>query len=227
MKNRTYSKTIANTINRFLTEDDWHFSFDDQHGLFKFGLNLKGRIKKINYIVDVKDDEYVVYAISPLGADEDDEKMMTAMAEFICRANYGLKNGNFELDMRDGEIRYKSFVDCEGFTPTAEMIRNSIYCPASMFDRYSSGIVDIIFGNSTAKEAIAKCEKSPEEELRALLGEELGEVEDVDAMIARLAAHFGIDESELRSDEEETELEQVEGEAEVRTDLFGTEGGVS
>lgn len=227
MKNRTYSKTIANTINRFLTEDDWHFSFDDQHGLFKFGLNLKGRIKKINYIVDVKDDEYVVYAISPLGADEDDEKMMTAMAEFICRANYGLKNGNFELDMRDGEIRYKSFVDCEGITPTAEMIRNSIYCPASMFDRYSSGIVDIIFGNSTAKEAIAKCEKSPEEELRALLGEELGEVEDVDAMIARLAAHFGIDESELRSDEEETELEQVEGEAEVRTDLFGTEGGVS
>ena len=59
------------------------------------------------------------------------------------------------------------------------------------------------------------------------MGEELGEVEDVDAMIARLAAHFGIDESELRSDEEETELEQVEGEAEVRTDLFGTEGGVS
>lgn len=227
MKNRTYSKAIANTINSFLTEDDWHFSFDDQHGLFKFGLNLKGRIKKVSYIIDVKDDEYVVYAISPLGADEDDEKMMATVAEFICRANYGLKNGNFELDMRDGEIRYKSFVDCEGITPTTEMIRNSIYCPASMFDRYSSGIVDIIFGNSTAKEAIAKCEKSPEEELRSLLGEELGEDEDVDTMIARLAAHLGIDESELLSDEEETELEQAKSETEVKTDLFGTEGGAS
>ena len=225
MKNRAYSKNIADAINSFLTEDDWHFSFDDQYGLFKFGLNLKGRIKKVSYIVDVKDDEYVVYAISPIGADEKDEKMMAVMAEFICRANYGLKNGNFELDMRDGEIRYKSFVDCEGLTPTTEMVRNSIHCPAAMFDRYGDGIVDIIFGNSTAKEAVAKCEKSPEEELRALLGEEFDRDDDMEAMIARLAARFGIDESELHTDGETAD--SSDGETEVKTDLFGTEGGVA
>lgn len=225
MKNRAYSKSIANVINNFLTEDDWHFSFDDQRGLFRFGLNLKGRIKKVSYIIDVKDDEYVVYAISPLGADDDDEKMMATMADFLCRANYGLKNGNFELDMRDGEIRYKSFVDCEGITPTTEMVRNSIHCPAAMFDRYGAGIVDIIFGNATAKEAIAKCEKSPAEELRTLLGDDLGGDEDMDAMIARLAARFGIDESKLRSDSETSESD--DSETEVRTDLFGTEGGAA
>lgn len=225
MKNRTYSKSIADAINSFLTEDDWHFSFDDQRGLFKFGLNLKGRIKNVRYIVDIKDDEYVVYAISPIGADEDDEKMMAIMAEFICRANYGLKNGNFELDMRDGEIRYKSFVDCEGLTPTTEMVRNSIHCPAAMFDRYGDGIVDIIFGNSTAKEAVAKCEKSPEEELRALLGEEFDGDDDMEAMIARLAARFGINESELYPDGETAD--PSDGETEVKTDLFGTEGGVA
>lgn len=225
MKNRTYSKSIADAINSFLTEDDWHFSFDDQRGLFKFGLNLKGRIKNVRYIVDVKDDEYVVYAISPIGADEDDEKKMAIMAEFICRANYGLKNGNFELDMRDGEIRYKSFVDCEELTPTTEMVRNSIHCPAAMFDRYGDGIVDIIFGNSTAKEAVAKCEKSPEEELRALLGEEFDGDDDMEAMIARLAARFEIDESELHTDGETAD--SSDGETEVKTDLFGTEGGVA
>ena len=225
MKNRTYSKSIANVINSFLTEDDWHFSFDDKHGLFRFGLNLKGRIKKVSYIIDVKDDEYVVYAISPLGADDDNEKVMATMADFLCRANYGLKNGNFELEMRDGEIRYKCFVDCEGITPTSEMVRNSIHCPAAMFDRYGAGIVDIIFGNATAKEAIAKCEKSPAEELRAILGEELGGDEDVDAMIARLAARFGIDESDLRNDSEMSISN--DSETEVRTDLFGTEGGVA
>lgn len=114
MKDKTYSKDIADAINRFLAEDDWHFLFDEQRGMFKFGLSLKSRMKSINYLIDVKDDEYVVYAISPIGADHMDEKMMTSMADFICRANYGLKNGNFELDMRDGEIRYKSYVDCEG-----------------------------------------------------------------------------------------------------------------
>ena len=225
MKNRTYSKSIANTIHAFLTEDEWHFSFDEQRGLFKFGLNLKGRIKNVRYIVDVKDDEYVVYAISPIGADEKNEKIMAIMAEFICRANYGLKNGNFELDMRDGEIRYKSFVDCEGLTPATEMVRNSIHCPAVMFDRYGDGIVDIVFGNSTAKEAVAKCEKSPEEELRAFLGEEFDGDDDMEAMIARLAARFGINESELHPDGETAD--SSDGETEVKTDLFGTEGGVA
>lgn len=166
MKNRAYSKSIATAINNFLTEDDWHFDFDDQCGLFKFGLDLEGLIKTVRYIIDVKDNEYIVYAISPLGPNATDEKMLAAMAEFICRANYGLKNGNFELDMKDGHIQYKIFVDCEGCTPTMEVVRNSIYCPAIMFDRYSAGIVDIIFSKSKAKDAIAKCEKSPAEELR-------------------------------------------------------------
>lgn len=44
-------------------------------------------------------------------------------------------------------------------------------------------------------------------------------------MIARLAARFGIDENELRSDSEKSESD--DSETEVRTDLFGTEGGVA
>lgn len=159
MKERAYSKNIANSINNSLTEDDLNFSFDDQRGLFMFSLGVPGRIKEISYIITVDEDDFTVYAISPLGADSDDEKIMASMAEFVCRANYGLKNGNFELDMSDGEIRYKSFVDCGGITPTVEMVRKSIICPAVMFERYGAGIVDIIFSNATAKEAIAKCEE--------------------------------------------------------------------
>ena len=225
MKKKAFSGNIANAIIGFLTEDDWHYSFDDQRGLFRFNLVLKGRIKKLNYIVDVKNANYVVYAISPIGADENDEKMMAVIAEFICRANYGLKNGNFEFDMRDGEIRYKTFVDCDGITPTTEMIRNSIYYPAMIFDRYSSGITDIIFGNATAKAAIANCEKSPEEVLLAILGEEVGEGEDMEAMITRLATRFGIDESELRDAGDQSETN--ESETEVITDLFGVKGVIA
>lgn len=66
MKERTYSENIANAINTYLKEDDWHFSFDEQRGVFKFGLSLKSKLKKVNYLIDVKEDEYLVYAISPL-----------------------------------------------------------------------------------------------------------------------------------------------------------------
>lgn len=223
MKNKTYSMDIANAINTFLKEDDWHFSFDEQRGVFKFGLSLKSKLKKVNYLIHIKEDEYIVYAISPIGADEDDETMMAAMAEFVCRANYGLKNGNFELDMRDGEVRFKCFVDCEDIMPSTEVIRNSIHCPAAMFKQYGDGIIDIIFGNASAKEAIAKCEKSPMDELRSILGDDFDEGTDIEVMLARLAERLGIDSGELGADE--AQPPDADSATEVRTDLFGLKGG--
>ena len=85
---------------------------------------------------------------------------MAEMVEFTTRANYGLRCGNFEMDMRDGEIRYKVFVDCEGsFLPPRDVIRNSIVIPAMMFERYTPGILDILFKEAKAVDAIAKCEE--------------------------------------------------------------------
>lgn len=227
MKEKNYSMNIANAVCDFLNEDDWHFSFDERRGIFKFRLRLKGKLKKVNYIVDIKDDEYLVYAISPLGADEDDGEMMTNMAEFICRANYGLKMGNFELDFNDGEVRFKVHVLCDGVTPTAEMVKRSIYCPAMMFDRYGSGIVDIIFNGTSGKTAVEKCEKHSESDIRGLLAELLSDDEagasedsDMETMVARLASRFGIteeDDADSATDDADT--------IEVYTDLFDKKGG--
>ena len=221
MKEKIYSNDIANAINSHLKKDDWHFSFDEEKGLFEFGLSLRSKIKKINYIVDVRDDEYIVYAIAPIGADEEDKNMMAKMAEFICRANYGLPHGNFELDMRDGEIRFKCFVDCDGIIPTDDMVRHSIHCPAAMFKRYGPGIVDIIYGNVTAKEAVEKCEKATEDEIRSLLSELMeGEGEgEFGEMLAKLAERLGSPDDE---DDESSDTGCVP--AMIKTDLFGTEG---
>lgn len=155
-------------------------------------------MKNIRYLVDVDDDSVIVYGIAPVGADSDDKQMMTEMAEYICRANYRLQNGAFELDFRDGEIRFKSYVDCEGCVPGKDVIRNSVHCTAMMFERYSPGMIDIIFVGSNAKEAIEKCEKSPEEELRTMLsalGEEFGDG-GIDEMLERVAQRLGITDGE-------------------------------
>ena len=182
MKEKDYSVTIENAIRSFLNEENWKFAFDEEEGLFGFGLSLSSKIRKINYIIDVSENRYIVYAVAPIGADKDDKKRMAAMAEFVCRVNCGLKNGNFEFDMNDGEVRFKCFVDCEGITPSKEMVQNSILCPAAMFKRYGSGIVDVIFGNVNPKEAVEKCEKAMEGEICSLMSKlmegegELGEM---------------------------------------------------
>ena len=154
-----YSEDIADEIKGFLIDDDWNFDFDDEKGIFKFGVNINGKMKHVNFFVPVRDDSYTVYAISPISADDDDPLSMAEVAKFMCRANYGLRNGNFELDMEDGEIRYKVFVDCEGILPSRDVVRNSIIVPAMMFERYSPGILDVIFKGTGAEEAVNKCEE--------------------------------------------------------------------
>ena len=227
MKSNKYSVEIANAVKEFLVNDDWHFSFDEKSGVFKFGLCIDSKIKKIDYQIRVHNDDYTVYAFSPVGADTDDRDMMLKMAEFVCRANYGLRRGNFELDMRDGEIRYKTYVDCHGgMTPSNTVVKGSIYCCASMFDTYAPGILDIIFGDSTAKTAVEKCEKSPEDELRELLGEEASGEGDLHSMLDRLAERFGITADELAELEDAAEDVGGTGDS-IRMDLFPGEGGAA
>lgn len=160
MKERIYSGEIASRITDFLTEDGWKFSFHEETGLFQFILSLKGALKRVNYVMDIKQNAYIVYAISPLGADEGNPKMMANMAEFICRVNYGMNMGNFEFDYRDGEVRFKTYICCKDILPSVEVIKQSIYYPAIIFDIYGSGIMDIIFSGISGKEAAEKCDRN-------------------------------------------------------------------
>ena len=171
MKKRIYSDEIASRITDFLTEDNWMFSFHEETGIFQFVLRLKGALKRVNYVIDVQEDAYIVYAISPLGADEKNPKMMANMAEFICHANYSMKMGNFEFDYRDGEVRFKNYICCEGVLPSVDMIKRSIYCPATMFDSYGAGIMDVIFADMSGKEAAEKCDRNRKNELQKMLME--------------------------------------------------------
>lgn len=172
MQEKKYSKDIARAIDDLLKNDDMRFTFEEDRGIFRFGVGLSGKMRSLSFFIVVKSDEYLVYAISPISADPKDSKMMAAMAEFVCRASYGLLNGNFELDFRDGEIRYKSFVDCDGGAiPTQKIIRNSIHCPVLMFERYAPGILAVLFGGASAKDAIESCEsRRASELLKALAG---------------------------------------------------------
>lgn len=224
MRQLTCSREIAEVIREFLEEEEWSYSFDEEKEYFDFILRTSNKIKQIHFIINVHPDEYVAYGIIPVGADSDDAEMMTAMAEFICRANYGLKNGCFEMDFRDGEIRYKTYVDCEQSLPSKQIVENSIHCIAAMYKRYIPGIADIIFAGSSAKEAVEKCEQSRAEELRSLLTA-LGEdpdAEDMKNIFSRLIQ----DQEETCEDMGEEDLKQEDAEdEEIHVDLFGSQEG--
>lgn len=154
---KDYDQTIADRIRSFLEEEDWHYTFDEECGNFRFGLALDESSLNASFLVDVKNDMYITYAILPISANQNNEDMMRRMHEFICRVNYKLLLGGFEFDVRDGEIRYRCTVDCEDAELSNAVIRNSIYIPANMIIKFSAGLISIMFAGKSAAEAYEAC----------------------------------------------------------------------
>ena len=80
------------------------------------------------------------------------------ICEYITRANFGLAIGNFELDMHDGEIRYKTSIDVEGATITPAMVKQIVHANVIVTGLYLPGLLAVISGELSATEAIGLAE---------------------------------------------------------------------
>ena len=146
----SYSRAIARCITDYLDADDWNYQLDEQKELIRMNLTLNNKMKKVSIIIDLRDDKYLVFMSYPLGADEEDR---AAMADLLNRINYTLMFGCFEMDTRDGEVRFRLAIDCEDSLPSREIVKNSIMRPASSCQKYGNAIVQVIMGMATAEEA--------------------------------------------------------------------------
>lgn len=75
----------------------------------------------------------VVYSIFPRSVASDQRARLALM---LTRINYGLVLGNFEMDLDDGEIRYKTSLDVEGLALSQLVIRNLVYGNFYSMDLY-------------------------------------------------------------------------------------------
>jgi hypothetical protein len=96
----------------------------------------------------------VFYSVYPLKVPEN-KRMATA--DYLTRANYGLFVGNFELDFRDGEVRFKTSVDVED-AEVAPLIRRIVYTNVVMADKYFHGLMQVIYSEIEPKTAIEQAE---------------------------------------------------------------------
>lgn len=142
-------------LSTYLDDDEW---FPHRiEGKYAYSMNYSGTYGDLRCyaIVRVDLEEFLFYAVAPVKVPEE---VRSAVAEYLTRANYGLRIGNFELDYADGEVRYKSSLDFEGQILTADLIRNAIYPAVHTMDRYLTGLLRVSFGGATPLEAIEEAE---------------------------------------------------------------------
>ena len=138
----------------WLQEDDWSYSESERDNGDKFSRSsYTGENSNFDLVLDAREasEVFFVYVYFPVKVPE---KNRLIVSELLTRINFGLKIGNFELDMGDGEIRYKVSVDVEGSELVTKMVLNMVSAALSTSDSYFPAVMHVCYGNKTATEAI-------------------------------------------------------------------------
>jgi hypothetical protein len=95
-----------------------------------------------------------------------------SMAEAVCRANYGLHIGAFEIDLSDGEIRFRSALPTVDAHPSREALRCLTFFSCNVVSRYTTAFGEVVFKGADPKQAIETAEAEWQEESRKSREEE-------------------------------------------------------
>ena len=154
---------IVDVLRDWLDGDDWHYEYDAERQVLKAGITLECKLRSARIFIPIREDgSYIVNIVSPISGDPEN---MDELVKYVAMANYGLADGNFDVDVRDGEIRYRTYVNCKGLEKLpVEIIKDSIYVGWCMMERYGNGIAALAMGFSDAETEIKKAEGSGENE---------------------------------------------------------------
>ena len=146
---------ISEAMIRFFTEEAWPFMPIESEPILR--VPFRGEHGQWMCYAQAREEQqqFVFYSVCPASVPDDKR---APMAEFVTRANYGLIVGNFEMDYRDGELRYKTSVDVEGDELSNALLRSLVYANVAMMDQYLPGILAVLYGGTSPEEAIAQIE---------------------------------------------------------------------
>ena len=141
-----------------LKEEDWSVERDSERSdLLRVGVKGRNTDMRGTFLVRQEKDQVIFYVHLPNKAPEGRQR--EAM-EFITRANYGINIGNFEMDLQDGDIRFKVALDVEAGVLSSTMVRNMMLVAFLTVDRYFPGLMSVLFGNVIPAVAVREIEAS-------------------------------------------------------------------
>ncbi len=156
---------LQSALNEFFEQEEWDFHFVENAGIVR--MNFAGDSGNWACLAQAREphQQVVFYSICPLRVPE---AKRAAMSEFLTRVNYGVVIGNFEMDLDDGEVRYKTSLDLEDVTEPAvlpALLGHIVYANVAAMDRYLPGMMAVITGSKSAAEAAVLADETNEPDL--------------------------------------------------------------
>ena len=122
---------------------------DEECGVFTLIDDSKPYTVKI--VIDK--DMYLVYGILA----ELDEDNISAVAEYLLRANCLLRYGAFQLDYNEYLVRFMVYCDCGNkcdSMPSYSVVDQTINMPRLLFMSFGKSLLSVINGEATPAEAL-------------------------------------------------------------------------
>ena len=141
-------------IRRYFDRDDWKYEVVDEARI-RFGVKMNNASYKALVRFQPEKDLISLFIYYPF---EVPENRRLEVAEVVTRMNYGLSFGWCEMDLKDGETRFRSFlaVDDAPFYPN--QFKTILNTGFSTTDKYYPAFMGVLFGGKTPQAAIEEVE---------------------------------------------------------------------
>lgn len=157
----TYSTALYARVKEYFEANSIKYNEDPDRGHFDYGVNIYSKVRNVHVDVHVGEENLVIVTKPQFGGDPHDSANMQALAEYTLRANYGLIQGNFQLDFRDGEIRYwSSLLTDDSDLPSTTTIGRVTNIGMFMWERYGNGYLQVALAGVDPVTAIKEAEAS-------------------------------------------------------------------
>ena len=145
--------TPYETLKAHFESAEWNFEAHDDAQVLSTGF--PGTNAQFEAMIAIDEGDDLIQCISFLPSNIP-EASHAHVAEFVCRANYGLKVGKFEFDLSDGQIRFQTYAPFIQGDLHDDIIRRVCGLNFAMIDRYYPGFMKVIFASTPPKDAVAE-----------------------------------------------------------------------
>lgn len=147
--------SLYETLVTFFERDNWAFRRNDEHQAVQ--MSVTGEHGSFRLVAIADSDRNILRFLTFIEGCVPEARRRDVM-EYITRANYVLLLGNFEMDLADGEVRFKCSVDLEGLELTYTLYQNLLYVSVGMVDRYFPGLQRVVQGSADPAAAVSDVE---------------------------------------------------------------------
>ncbi|MGH9057443.1 MAG: YbjN domain-containing protein [Acidimicrobiales bacterium] len=145
---------MIDTVIAYLENEEWPYQRLEERSTVRVAYSGDHGSWNCYALAREEHEQLIFYSVYP---EKVAPEQCAEVAQYLTRANYGLMIGNFEMDLDDGDVRYKTGlqIECE-LTP--EMVRAVVLPNVVVMDRYLPGLRAVATSGLSARAALSLVE---------------------------------------------------------------------